>query len=140
MPGALLTQSWQGHDLEMGTNCLGPFLLNHYLEPILKKTAAATNSTLGVRIVWLSSMIAVSVPQGGIITNSDGSPKVVKVRRHLKTDRHASLYLCWQNAMENYMQSKAGNVFLAAETAQRLSKDGIISVVRCQETYFHFKH
>lgn len=31
--------------------------------------------------------------------------------------------------MENYMQSKTGNVFLAAETAQRLGKDGIISVV-----------
>lgn len=32
--------------------------------------------------------------------------------------------------MENYMQSKAGNVFLAAETGRRLGKDGIISVVR----------
>lgn len=83
MPGAPLTRPWQGHDLEMGTNCLGPFLLNHYLEPVLKKTVAATNSPHGVRVVWLASMIAVSVPQGGIITNSDGSPKVVKVRRYL---------------------------------------------------------
>ena len=32
--------------------------------------------------------------------------------------------------MENYMQSKVGNVFLAAETAKRLGKDGIINVVR----------
>lgn len=64
----------------MGTNCLGPFLLNHYLEPILKKTAAETDSPLGVRIIWLSSMIAASVPKGGIIMNSDGSPKVIKVQ------------------------------------------------------------
>ncbi|KAL9101942.1 MAG: hypothetical protein Q9163_002856 [Psora crenata] len=99
-----------GHDLEMGTNCLGPFLLNHYLEPTLKRTAAETNSPLGVRVIWLSSMIAASVPKGGIMMTNDGSPKVIK------------------NAMENYMQSKVGNVFVAAETAQRLSKDGIISV------------
>ena len=31
--------------------------------------------------------------------------------------------------MENYMQSKVGNVFLAEETARRLSNDRIISVV-----------
>ena len=32
--------------------------------------------------------------------------------------------------MENYMQSKVGNVFLATETARRLGKDDIINVVR----------
>ena len=63
----------------MGTNCLGPFLLNHFLESTLTKTAAATSSPLGVRVVWLSSMIAVSVPKGGITMNRDGSPKVIKV-------------------------------------------------------------
>lgn len=35
--------------------------------------------------------------------------------------------------MENYMQSKVGNVFLAAETAQRSGKDGIINVVGYRE-------
>ena len=64
----------------MGTNCLGPFLLNHYLEPTLKKTAAENNSPLGVRVVWLSSMIAASVPKGGIMMHRDGSPKVIKVQ------------------------------------------------------------
>ena len=33
------------------------------------------------------------------------------------------------------MQSKVGNVFLAAETAKRLSKDGIINVVRHKEVH-----
>ena len=65
----------------MGTNCLGPFLLTRYLEPVLKKTAAASDSPLGVRIVWISSMIAASVPKGGIVMHSDGSPKVIKVRK-----------------------------------------------------------
>lgn len=63
----------------MGTNCLGPFLFNHYLEPILKKTAASLENPLGVRIVWVASMIAASVPKGGIVMNKDGSPKVIKV-------------------------------------------------------------
>ena len=64
----------------MGTNCLGPFLLNHYLEPTLRRTAAQEHTALGVRIVWVSSLIAASVPRGGIIMNDDGSPKVIKVR------------------------------------------------------------
>ena len=38
--------------------------------------------------------------------------------------------------MENYMQSKVGNVFLAVETARRLGKDGIITVVRYRESRF----
>lgn len=99
-----------GYDLEMGTNCLGPFLLSHYLEPILKKTAATTNSPLGVRVVWVSSMLATSVPDGGLVTNDDGSPKVLK------------------NAMENYMQSKVGDHYLAVEKGLRSGKDGIINV------------
>lgn len=57
-------------------------------------------------------MIAVSVPQGGIVFDEKtGAPKVLK------------------NAMENYMESKVGNVFLASEAARRLGGDGIISLV-----------
>ena len=42
--------------------------------------------------------------------------------------------------MENYMQSKVGNVFLAAETARRLGKDGIISVVSNRKVSLCFTH
>src|SRR5438552_1426783 len=93
----------QGHDLEMGTNCLGPFLFNHHLEPILRRTATAQSSERNsVRIVWLTSMLAVSTPPGGILFDENtGNPKVLKA------------------AMENYMQSKVGNVFLASEAAKR---------------------
>jgi retinol dehydrogenase 12 len=102
----------QGHDLEMATNCLGPFILNHLLEPILTRTAQAESTPNRVRIVWVSSMITASVPAGGIqFEENSGSPKVLK------------------NAMQNYMQTKVGNVFLASEAAKRLGKNGIISMV-----------
>ena len=38
------------------------------------------------------------------------------------------------------MQSKVGNVFIAAETAERLGKDGIINVVCFPEAHFDIKH
>lgn len=96
----------------MATNCLGPFLLNHLLEPTLASTAQGESAPNRVRIVWLSSMVTASVPLGGIqFSEKSGSPKVLK------------------NAMQNYMQTKAGNIFLASEAAKRLGKDGVISVV-----------
>ena len=96
----------------MATNCLGPFILNRLLEPILIHTARAESSPDSVRIVWVSSMITTSVPPGGIqFSEESGNPKVLK------------------NRMQNYMQSKVGNVFLASEAAKRVGKDGIISVV-----------
>ena len=107
----LTSSTKQGHDLEMATNCLGPFLLNQLLEPVLARTAHSESTPDRVRIVWLASMVTASVPDGGIHFSKRGSPKVLK------------------NAMQNYMQSKVGNVFLASEAAKRLSKDGIISMV-----------
>ncbi len=95
----------------MATNCLGPFLLNQLLEPILARTALAEQTPDHVRVVWVASMITASVPDGGIQFDKSGSPKVLK------------------NAMQNYMQTKVGNVFLASEAAKRLRKDGIISMV-----------
>jgi retinol dehydrogenase 12 len=96
----------------MATNCLGPFILNKLLEPILTSTAHAESTPDHVRIVWLSSMLTASVPPGGIqFDEKNGSPKVLK------------------NAMQNYMQSKVGNVFLASEAAKRLGRDGVISLV-----------
>ena len=94
----------------MGTNCLGPFLFNHFLEEILKKTATFTAPN-SVRIVWLASMVAASTPQGGVLW-------------HEKTQQPQVL----KNAMESYMESKAGNIFLASECAKRLGRDGIISI------------
>lgn len=91
---------------------MGPFILNRLLEPILIRTAHAERTPDSIRIVWLSSMIGVSVPPGGIqFSEKSGSPKVLR------------------NTMQNYMQSKVGNVFLASEAAKRLGGDDIISIV-----------
>ena len=96
----------------MATNCMGPFILNHLLEPILTRTAQAESTPSRVRIVWVASLMTASVPPGGIqFDEKSGSPRILK------------------NAMQNYMQSKVGNVFLASKAAKRLGGDGVISMV-----------
>jgi NAD(P)-dependent dehydrogenase (short-subunit alcohol dehydrogenase family) len=95
----------------MGTNCLGPFTFNDLLLPLLKQTAANAPKD-SVRVVWLSSIIAHSVVRGGFVFDDrTGAPAVLK------------------DPMENYMQSKVGNVFFASEMARRMGKDGILSLV-----------
>ncbi|KAF2205456.1 NAD(P)-binding protein [Delitschia confertaspora ATCC 74209] len=98
------------HDLEMGTNCLGPYLLNHFLSPLLLKTASFAPES-SVRIVWLSSMVAVATVKNGI---------------HWDEEKDAPKML--NNVMENYMQSKVGNTFLAAEMARELGPGGVVCV------------
>lgn len=53
------SKSKQGHDLEMATNCLGPFLLNKLLEPVLISTASH-EAPGEVRVVWVTSLLTVS--------------------------------------------------------------------------------
>ncbi|OCK97757.1 NAD(P)-binding protein [Cenococcum geophilum 1.58] len=99
----------QGYDLQMGVNCIGPFLFTQFLLPILQKTAA-TAPAGSVRITWASSLAAdLSAPKGGVEIDKDGAPKVQK------------------NPELNYGQSKSGNVMFAVEAARRYGKDGIIS-------------
>ena len=105
------SKSSLGHDLEMTTNCLGPYLLTHFLAPLMGRTAATAPKD-SVRIVWLTSMVAALTPKDGILWEEDGgSPRVLK------------------DQMENYMQSKVGNLFFAREYVDRLGKDGVLSVV-----------
>lgn len=94
----------------MGTNCLGPYLVNHFLEPLLRATVASAPKD-SVRVVWLSSMVAVATVPEGIQFEPDGSSPVVL-----------------DNAMQNYMQSKVGNTFFANEMAKRMSSAGVINV------------
>lgn len=106
------SKSKQGHELQMGTNCLGGYLLEKMLEPLLVKTSLSSEPGF-VRVVWLSSIVQVSTPKGGIVWDEDkDQPKLLK------------------NQMDNYMMSKVGNNFFAHDTAKRLGKHGIISVVR----------
>lgn len=102
----------QGHELQLGTNCLGPFLFTQLLLPILKKTAA-TSPEGSVRVTWAGSLTTeTSAPPGGVSMGEGGIPAVSS------------------NQMTNYGQSKAGNVFIASEFARRYGRDGILSVVR----------
>ncbi|KAH6705287.1 putative short-chain dehydrogenase [Leptodontidium sp. 2 PMI_412] len=97
-----------GHDLEMGTNCLAPYLLTVLLEPILIRTAASSPS-LSVRVVFVVSLLQL-VPAGVMSFDSQGTPKVLP------------------KAMDNYMQTKAGGTMLATEFEKRLGSNGILSV------------
>jgi len=98
-----------GHELQMGTNCLGPWLFAQCLLPILKRTAASSPPG-SVRVTWAASLTIAFSPTGGVAFQPDGSPKV-----HGKQST-------------NYAQSKVGNVYLASEFARLYGGDGILSV------------
>ncbi|KAI0381293.1 NAD(P)-binding protein [Hypomontagnella monticulosa] len=99
-----------GHELQMGTNTLGPFHLSRLLEPILLKTAEQQKAPGSVRLVWVSSMLDIGTPKGGVVWDPNADQPLV----------HSEM-------MANYMQSKAGVTFIAHEFANRLGNSGIIS-------------
>lgn len=96
----------------MGVHCLAPYLMTLLLEPILVKTATSTDAKPStVRIVFVVSLLSHGTPPGAMTFQADGVP-VIRPK-----------------AMDNYMQSKVGSAWLAAEFAERLGKHGILSVV-----------
>lgn len=102
----------QGYELQLGTNCLGPFLFTQLLTPTLVATAK-TAPKGSVRVVWVSSSAADHLnPKGGIdLDNLDYKRDVFYPYR--------------------YGISKAGNYYHATEYARRHREDGIVSVVSC---------
>ena len=102
----------QNFELQLGTNCVAPFLFTKLLKPILQNTAK--NAAQGtVRVVWVgSSAVDLLSPQGGVnIDNLD--------------------YRVDKKPFEKYGVSKAGNVLHAKEFERRYGTDGIVSVVSC---------
>lgn len=90
----------QGHELRMGTNCLGHFLLTCQLSSILERTAA--DSLPGsVRVAWATSLGIESSPEGGVPFDVHGNPYV-----------HES------DSLFNYTISKVGVYFLASQFAR----------------------
>ncbi|KAK6464303.1 short-chain alcohol dehydrogenase [Scheffersomyces coipomensis] len=57
--------SKQGFELQLGTNVLGPHLLQKYLDPLLIKTSH-TNKSGETRIVWVASSGQYFSPIGGV--------------------------------------------------------------------------
>ncbi|PYH89174.1 NAD(P)-binding protein, partial [Aspergillus ellipticus CBS 707.79] len=104
--------SKQGIELQLATNCLGPFLLTQLLVPLLEAATASDATTAGsVRVVWTSSQaVELSAPPEGIIMSELTNPP--------------------QDAVRNYVTSKLGNWFLAEEMARRYSAQGIVSVAQ----------
>ncbi|OTB02202.1 hypothetical protein M426DRAFT_322909 [Hypoxylon sp. CI-4A] len=98
----------QGNELQIGTNCLGHYLLYQLLLPLLAKTAS-TSPTGSVRVAWAASVaVHVATPQPqGIVIEEDGRPKD-------------------QGVEGNYAQTKVGSVFLAREFAKKTPETGVV--------------
>lgn len=106
----------QGHDLELGVNCLGPFLFTKLLTPILKKSAESAPKG-SVRVVWVSSSAADAMsPSGGVVLDN----------LDYKVDK---------NVYHKYGVSKAGNYFHATQFARLYKPDGVISIVSGTATF-----
>lgn len=99
-----------GHDLQVGTNCLGPYLLYQLLLPLLVKTAA-TAPTASVRVAWAASIAAQVAAPGpsGMVLDGEGQP----------VDKGQEV---------NYAQTKVGNIFMARLFAKETEKNGIVHV------------
>lgn len=100
----------QGYELQLGINCLGPFLLTKKLTSLLISSSHA-GPPGAVRVVWVSSSAAeAGAPDEGVPLDN--------------LDYHHD-----QSAMFKYGVSKAGNYYQATEFAKRHRNTGIISVV-----------
>lgn len=100
----------QGYELQLGTNCLAPFLFTKLLTPLLLQTAQASPAGQ-VRVIWVSSSAAhLMAPKGGVnMQNLD-----------YKTD---------EPDWKKYSTSKGGNILHAVEYQRRYQSQGLISVV-----------
>ncbi|KAL8727253.1 MAG: hypothetical protein Q9166_006172 [cf. Caloplaca sp. 2 TL-2023] len=102
--------SAQGHELQMATNCLGPYLLTQLLLPTLRRTAQTVPSAT-VRVIWTSSIVVdVTAVKNGInISDLENPP----------SDQQLS-----------YTNTKVGNWFLAGALAAQVGSEGILSLTQ----------
>ncbi|KAI3337194.1 short-chain dehydrogenase [Xylariaceae sp. AK1471] len=99
----------QGYELQLGTNCIGPFLFTRLLTPMLIATAK-TAPKGSVRVIWVSSSATEHLnPTGGIDLDN--------------LDYKRDTFYAWR-----YGISKAGNYYHATEYARRHRDDSIVSV------------
>jgi retinol dehydrogenase 12 len=96
--------SAQSMEVQMATNCVGPFLFSKLLTPILESTAKLPGTQPGsVRVTWAGSLgVDVISPKGGVTLDNNGA--------YLPNPKSNE---------ENYGTTKAGNVLLAMEYARR---------------------
>jgi NAD(P)-dependent dehydrogenase (short-subunit alcohol dehydrogenase family) len=102
------TVTAQGHEVHIGTNSLGHFLLTQLLLPTLIETAGASPRG-SVRIVFATSgVVELQGPPGGFDLSE------------LEPSNHS------KDKQRNYSASKAGCWFLASEFDRRLRKHGVV--------------
>lgn len=111
-PGGSATK--QGHEMHMGTNCLGPYLLTKLLVPILQGTSKSAPKD-SVRVIFTSSGIVDLMGPPGGLSFEELKPG------HFHSDMN-----------RNYSASKAGNWFLASEFDKRIPD--VVSVVQSPGT------
>ena len=100
----------QGLELQLGTNCVAPFLFTKLLTPMLIETAAKSEAG-SVRVVWVSSGAAqLLAPVGGVDMENLGYEREKGVNY-------------------KYAVSKGGNVLHALEYQRRYRDSGIVSIV-----------
>lgn len=100
----------QGHELQLATNCLGPYLLTQLLLPTLVATAEKSTPA-SVRVIWTGSIVVdLSAPSSGI-----------DIKELSKAPR---------DQQKNYTTSKTGNWFLADALARQAGADDVLSI--CQ--------
>jgi retinol dehydrogenase 12 len=108
-PGSKTEQGW---DLQLGVNCLAPFLLTKLLIPVLKATAA-TVAPGTVRVMFVASSATY------LFAPTDG----VELGKLMdRTQQHPPLYM--------YGLTKAGNALYALQFGRMYRQDGIVAVVR----------
>ena len=99
----------QNYDLQLGTNCLGHFLLTQYLTPTIVKTAQSAPKN-SVRVIWVSSAAAALPPVPAVDFNNI---------TYAKKD---------EDIWMRYGRSKAGNVLHGVEYGRRMADDGVVSM------------
>jgi NAD(P)-dependent dehydrogenase (short-subunit alcohol dehydrogenase family) len=101
------TKTANEYDLEIGVHCLSSFLLVSLLEQVMQNVASRfCHPNQSIRVVWVSSMLNLGTPRGGVQLDENEAPKQLK-------------------GMDNYMQSKAAMYLLAHEfSARQQSRTG----------------
>ncbi|PVH83662.1 hypothetical protein DL98DRAFT_652145 [Cadophora sp. DSE1049] len=105
------TAFYQGNDLELGTNCLGLYILTLLLKPVIVSTAAQPITPAGsVRITWEVSILQGQLQTGGMMFEPDGTPTILT------------------KLMANYMQSRVGIAWITGLFAERLGEKVILKI------------
>jgi retinol dehydrogenase-12 len=102
----------QGFELQLGTNVIGHHALTVLLTPLILQTAKSSPPG-SVRVIWTSSLggVKLSPPNGGILWDDIN---------YQRTDSGSKNFGA-------YGQSKAGNIYQAAEFARRYGSAGVLT-------------